>query len=202
VISSDVAVRRATTADRAAVVSVLSRAFAGDRIIRHLFPDDVTYPDRADAFFGYMFDIRIEGGEIYLTGDVAGVALWEPPGGNRNDDAFLDELWERTVVSRLSAEEVKRYAAFGRSLDAIEPPQPHWYLGLLGTSPDRQRTGLASAVVAPVFALADRDGLPVFLETGMPGNVEIYRRRFGFDMSGETDVHLGPHVWGMLRAPR
>jgi hypothetical protein len=194
-------VRKATSADRDAVVALLTRAFAGDRIIRWLFDDDATYPARAAAFFGYMFDIRIEGGEIYVVDDGAGAALWNPPGGNRHDDAFLDELWTRGVVSNLTPDEVERYGAFGRRLHAMTPPQPHWYLGLLGTSPERQRTGVAQAVVAPVFALADRDHIPVFLETGMPGNVEIYRRRFGFEINGEEEIPGGPHVWGMVREP-
>ena len=195
-------VRKATLSDRAGIVATLTDAFAGDRIIRWLFPDDATYPERATAFFGYMFDIRIEGGEIFVTGDVAGAALWNPPGGNRNTDAFLDDLWSRTVVAQLSPDELARYRAFGRVLGAMTPPQPHWYLGLLGTSPERQRTGIAQAVVAPVLALADQDRVRVFLETGMPGNVEIYRRRFGFEVLNESDVPGGPHVWGMLREPR
>jgi GNAT superfamily N-acetyltransferase len=195
-------VRKAASQDRAGIVAVLSRAFAGDRIIRWLFPDDDTYSDRAAAFFGYMFDIRIEGGEIYVTGDVAGASLWDPPGGNRNTDDFLEQLWVRTMAPHGSPDELERYAFFARLMDSVTPTQPHWYLGVLGTLPERQRAGLAQAVVAPVFAQADRDGIPVFLETGMPGNVEIYRRRFGFDVLDEADVPGGPHVWGLIRRPR
>jgi GNAT superfamily N-acetyltransferase len=83
----------------------------------------------------------------------------------------------------------------------MTPPEPHWYLGLLGTDPDRRRTGVARALLDPMLARADADRLPVFLETGIPQNLEIYAR-FGFVQIAEAVVPSGPLVWGLLRTPR
>jgi hypothetical protein len=44
-------VRVATPADRAQTVSVLTDAFAADPVVRWIFPDDTTYPARAETFF-------------------------------------------------------------------------------------------------------------------------------------------------------
>jgi len=193
-------VRKATRADRAAVIETLAAAFARDAIIRFQFQDDETYPARAAAFFGHYFDVRIDGGEIFVADDIAGTALWSPPGGNRLGEAFVEDNWQRAVVPALDPGELERYETFANVLHAMTPQEPHWYLGLLGTRPDRQRGGVARALLEPMLARADSEALPVFLETGMPGNVQIYKR-FGFEVIAEDQVPSGPVVWGMLRTP-
>ncbi len=195
-------IRSASADDRDRVVATLTRAFTHDAIVRFLFPDDETWPQRAALFFGHYFDVRLAGGEVFVCGDdVAGVALWNPPGGNRLGNEFVEGHWLRTVVANVAAEEVARYEAFTKVLDAMTPSEPHWYLGLLGTDPDRQRTGVARSLMEPMLARADRDALPVFLETGMPRNVAVYTR-FGFFEIAEATAPGGPRVWGMLRKPR
>ena len=194
-------IRKAALGDRAGVVATLTAAFRGDAIVRYQFVDDATYEARAAAFFGHYFDVRLEGGEIFVANDVAGAALWNPPGGNRLGADHVEQQWERNVVPALAPEEVARYDAFKKVLDAMTPAQPHWYLGLLGTRPDRQRMGVARSLLEPMLARADEEETPVFLETGMPGNVEFYRR-FGFEIIAEDSAPGGLTVWGMLRSPR
>lgn len=193
-------VRGATADDRRDVIETLTRAFSGDAIVRFLFSDEETYEHRASLFFGHYFDVRLAGGEVFVCGDdeVAGASLWNPPGGNRLGSAFVEEHWQRTVVRAIEPDEVARYEAFKKALEVITPEQPHWYLGLLGTDPARQRTGVARALLTPMLARADADRVPVFLETGMPRNVTVYER-FGFVIAAEADVPAGPRVWGMVR---
>jgi GNAT superfamily N-acetyltransferase len=199
-----VEVRDATQDDRVAVVAVLTRAFASDAIVRYLFQDDVTYPHRAALFFGHYFDVRTVGGEVTVCVDhdeVVGASLWNPPGGNRLGRDFVEDQWRRTVVPAADPAEIARYEAFSAILDAMTPREPHWYLGLLGTEPARQRTGVARAILTPMLARAEDEGFPVFLETGMPRNARIYEG-FGFTRIASSSVPEGPTVWGMLRAAR
>ena len=192
-------VRAASKDDRDRVVVTLTRAFQADAIVRFLFRDDETYPHRAGLFFGHYFDVRLAGGEVFVAGDdVAGAALWNPPGGNRLGSSFVEEHWQRTVVAAVTAEEAARYEVFASVLGAMTPPEPHWYLGLLGTDPGRQRTGIARALLSPMLARADREGRPVFLETGMPQNLAFYQR-LGFEQIADAVVPDGPRVWGLLR---
>ena len=193
--------RNATECDRKGVVATLTSAFAGDAIVRFLFPNDESYARLAGLFFGHYFDVRLAGGEVIVFGEtVAGAALWNPPGGNRLGREFVEDDWRRNVAAGLGVDALARYRAFTEVLEAMTPGEPHWYLGLLGTDPGRRRTGVASALIAPMLARADREGVPVFLETGMAPNVGFYRR-FGFDTVAETDVPGGPRVWGLLRPP-
>jgi len=181
---------------------MLTAAFARDPIIRFQFQDDDTYDRRAAAFFGHYFDVRLDGGEIFVVDDVAddvaGAALWSPPGGNRLGPAAVEQHWRRTVVPSIASDELARYASFRKVLDSMTPAEPHWYLGLLGTRPERQRTGIARALLEPMLARADREGIPVFLETGAPENVAFYER-FGFGVAAEAPVPKGPLVWGLIR---
>jgi hypothetical protein len=48
-----------------------------------------------------------------------------------------------------------------------------------------------------VLERADRDRVPVFLETA-PDNLPFYAR-FGFRVHGETDIEGGPHLWSLVR---
>jgi GNAT superfamily N-acetyltransferase len=174
-------------------------AFARDPIIRFQFQNDETYPARAAAFFGHYFDVRLEGGEIFVSD--GGAALWNPPGGNRLGNDFVETDWRQNVETAIDHGERARYESFKKVLDAMTPTEPHWYLGLLGTRPDKQRTGVARGLLEPMLQRADRESLPVFLETGAKGNVDFYAR-FGFEVVAEEAVLNGPVVWGMLRRAR
>jgi MFS family permease len=60
-------------------------------------------------------------------------------------------------------------------LDSGSYRKPHWYLWLLGVDPDRQGQGVGSALLAPILARADAEGLPCALETLTERNVWFYR---------------------------
>lgn len=76
---------------------------------------------------------------------------------------------------------------------------------MIGTHPDWQRRGVAAALMAAGFELADAEGLPCYLETETLDNVAYYGHH-GFEVRSEWDVATvddgGPHMWGMLRSAR
>ena len=88
-------------------------------------------------------------------------------------------------------------------LAEVHPSEPHWYLEGLGTHPDWQRRGVASAVLAPILQRCDDEGLPAYLETQKESNVPFYRRH-GFEVTATHQLsNGGPNVWLMWReAPR
>ncbi|HEV3230172.1 MAG TPA: GNAT family N-acetyltransferase [Solirubrobacteraceae bacterium] len=85
-------------------------------------------------------------------------------------------------------------------MDEHRPPGPHVYLWLLGTAPDAQRTGAASALLAEVAAHADAQQLPTYLETMNPRNVPFYCGR-GFQVRGQAAMPRGARAWFMQRPP-
>jgi ribosomal protein S18 acetylase RimI-like enzyme len=102
-------------------------------------------------------------------------------------------------------------AAFGRLMSSIvhydrlhkrDVPPRHWYLATLGVDPPRQGQGIGGALLRPVLAQADGEGLFCYLETEKEENVRFYRRH-GFEVAAEHDLpNGGPHFWTMKRKPQ
>src|SRR5437667_8652347 len=75
------AVRKAVPADVSALAAALARAFDDDPVMGWLFPDPARRTRTLPRFFStHLTKIVMPHGEVYTTGDLAGGALWEPPG--------------------------------------------------------------------------------------------------------------------------
>lgn len=78
---------------------------------------------------------------------------------------------------------------------------PHWYLMALGVDPAHQGEGFGSVLVRAGTRRADRDRVPIYLETEAGRNVAFYER-LGFVVIDELDlVELGLPFALMLRQP-
>jgi ribosomal protein S18 acetylase RimI-like enzyme len=190
-------VRRAEPADYPRLARTFAAAFAGDPAWSWLLP----YPDREQRlrlFFETELEHLVpERRQIWTTDDCSAVAAWGPPG-----------LWSVPVptVLRFAPRMLRvfgRRLPFGlRYLMRVERKHPrtqHWYLEILGTAPERQGQGLGSALLRPILALCDRDGVGAYLESSSDRSQALYERHgFGvvevFDMPGG-----GPPIRRMWR---
>ncbi len=190
-------VRVAQTSDREAVTAVVSAAFAHDPAWSFLLGE--SYDGLAPLFAGALFDTRVSTGSVWVTGDVAAVAMWEPLGADTPHGVESEQIW-KAYRAAVDAPTWERLRAYERAVDSARPSPPYWYLGVLACRPDRQGEGLATAVMAPVFERADRDAVDCCLETSTTGNKRFYERR-GFTQA--TDVHIasGPPTWWLTRPP-
>jgi ribosomal protein S18 acetylase RimI-like enzyme len=171
-------------------------AFADDPVMRWFWPTDAEYFVGNGLTFRPFLRRLLAHGCTYTTDDSVALAAFVPPGRPDVDvEADPDPL-------PISPELAARFGAIGPMIAANTPPEPHWYLNVLATHPHWQRQGLGTAVMAPVVDICDRDGLPLYLETETVDNVAYYSH-LGFAVRSEWDVPLdGPHMWGMMRAPR
>ena len=142
-----VTVREATVSDRSRAIRTFTRAFVADPFVRWFFPDDATYEERAAGFFGYLFDVRLDGGLVLVAEDGDGVSAWNPPGGVRHDPEDERAMW-REATERFAPDELERIDRFDAVTGPMHPPAPHWYLGVVGVEPERQGSGLGRAVIA------------------------------------------------------
>jgi GNAT superfamily N-acetyltransferase len=199
-------VRRLLAADRESALATVVAAFVADPLVRWWFPDDATYADLAGRFFGVLLDTRLEGGEVWVVdaaGCVGAVSMWVPPGGNLlGPDVVAGRYGD--VVSALPAQSAERIGTADEVIDALLPRSPHWYLGVLACHPGHRGAGLGTAVCEPVFAAADRAGVPIVLETATAANVGYYTRRgFSVFQQAALDQAGAPlTVRVMLREPR
>ncbi len=191
------------TSDRVTEASqVLAAAFADDPMTLFFFPD-------ASRRRGYAWvhaatlRMGLSLGATYTTPGprVEGVVAFHPPG--RYPLPLWLQVWHfRAAPLRLSPLTLLRGMRVSAILGRVHPREPHWYLAILAVHPDRQRQGIGSFLITPTLERADRDRLPVYLETTKEANLAYYRR-FGFEVLQELTVPGGgPQVWTMLRPPR
>ncbi|MCU1358722.1 MAG: Puromycin N-acetyltransferase [Ilumatobacteraceae bacterium] len=184
------AARLATAADIDAATDTLTAAHReyawavwafprGDRVelLRRLFRLDLTIGVASDA--------------AWVSDDCSSVAIWSPPD---HPSAQLTQL-------RLHAQVGHSIAVDGELIDSIRhqqdvliggdaqrlqaadaitrpyhPQQPYWYLGTVGTRPERRGEGLATALLQPILDRCDDEHTVACLETSTDDNVRLYRR--------------------------
>ena len=95
---------------------------------------------------------------------------------------------------------IVRGLAASRRLEQGHPDHPHVFVWMLGVSPVRQRSGLGGLLMREALAVADRAGVPAFLDTANPDNLPYYRSH-GYDVVGEARLPRDTPVWFMERRP-
>lgn len=189
------------------VARLLARAFADDPIFVHVLPEvgeRVRFLERfmaALARRSRMFSVA------WTTApEAVGVSLWKGPELGAMTAAQLEACGLARIPEWLSPDALARFDRLFDAVDASleeDAPGPRWYLGVLGVAPEWQGRGLGSRLAAPGLERADREGLPVTLETSEPRNLPLYRR-LGFEILRELgpDATGGPIVWTLRRPPR
>jgi ribosomal protein S18 acetylase RimI-like enzyme len=191
----------------AEAADVLARSFQANPNFVDLFPDDkiraraLPHVQRAglrDALgFGHAY-LAILGDEIL------GVAAWLPPGAFplsvRRQYRAVPNMVRILAAAPRSIPRLMRFMA---SVSALHPPQPYWYLEVIGVERAAQGLGIGTRLLEPVLSRADEAGLPCYLETMTERNVAWYRG-LGFEVreEGVRFVPGGPPNWTMLRLPR
>jgi GNAT superfamily N-acetyltransferase len=193
-------VRDARGGETRAIAAALTQSFHDDPVQRFLFPEERAYQRRGRRNFELVTARILDIGVVHVTDGLEGAALWLPPGGDLTAGLGGALFGLRSVLAMGPA--LRRGARLLQELARRHPHEPHWYLPVLGTVPAHQRRGLGSALLAPVLARCDAEGLPAYLESSKAKNVPFYRRH-GFEVVGESlRVPDGPELWPMLRPPR
>ena len=182
------------------LADVLVRAFWMDPFHRWLFPDERVRPRRQRLLFERVLAIYGRHGVVYTTDDCSGVALWDPP---RDGGPSLPELVSFVVrVLPVFGARAFRIAQGMAPMATLHPEEPHWYLSILGTDPECQRSGVGSALLNPVLRCCDEEGTSAYLEASRIENVPYYER-FGFEVVAPLAMPAGgPVVYRMRRAAR
>jgi GNAT superfamily N-acetyltransferase len=185
---------------------VLARAFHDDPLMEYIVPDDAKRARWLRWFMTKGAHYAHHYGQVDTTGaKVEGGAIWLPP-----DDVKLTV--PRMARTGMLAFPLKfGFGTFRRFLSAMnhaehlhdrDLPERHWYLLILGVDPPRQGQGVGGALMQPILARADDEGLPCYLETAKARNVSFYEKH-GFEVIVESDLpNGGPHFWTMKRLPR
>ncbi len=180
-------VRLAEQRDVPRIAATLTIALADSRWTRWALPDDgrmqrLTRLHELDA--GHR---GVATGTAWVTDDIGGVAVWEPPHGAPGTSPLPADV--RAALDRelpyLSAGRASVVAETAALVTAARPDDPHWWLLHLGVRPSSRRRGLAAAVLAPVLVRCDTDGMPAAAAVFSWANVR-FLRGFGFEATTTT----------------
>lgn len=87
-------------------------------------------------------------------------------------------------------------------LKKYHPPEPHYYLTLLGVHPNFQKRGIARALLDELHSRSDAHPLStgIYLETANSRNVSLYQH-FGYHLMTQLDIN-GLETFLMFRPNR
>jgi GNAT superfamily N-acetyltransferase len=190
-------IRRALPGERSGVVATVAAAFAGDPGWAFILGEE--YERLAAHFVAALFDVRVASQNVWVSDDLAAVAMWDSPGKSDVAPVYAESAWTR--YRAIAGEDAfERLAGYNDAVAAVSPAEIYWYLGVLATHPQRQREGLGTALLTPILDEADRLGIACCLETSTAHNRRFYERR-GFRRATEIVLPAGPPTWWLRRAP-
>ncbi|MBA3942743.1 MAG: GNAT family N-acetyltransferase [Sphingopyxis sp.] len=192
------AIGQANGAQLPAVMETLAQAFQTDPALSWILPESGHRARALRSLFRTLAPADVRAGVALRSEGDEAASLWRAPG--RAESGTLEFL--RTVVPLVATfgTALPRGLKVQGSIDAHRPKGRFWYLHYVGVRPAHQGKGHGGRIIRTQTAVADRDGLPCWLETATPENVPLYER-LGFVTQVEWDVPGGPHFWGMTRPP-
>jgi GNAT superfamily N-acetyltransferase len=197
---------RLTKADVKAAAATLANAFVNYPVSVFFTPDEAKRKKRQPGISRRILRNSIKSGEVYITSPkMEGVAIWMLNNNQTAEKKRKQSLRDRIGALSIDKETKKRQQAFFEYSDSIRKrvlPAKYWYLQMLGVNPAYQGKGFSSRLVKPMLARAEKEGLPVFLETQLKKNVTLYEH-FGFKVV-EDGMIPGSTVnsWAMVKEPK
>jgi GNAT superfamily N-acetyltransferase len=189
-------VRAATPDDAPHMATALAQAFYDDAVFRWFSPDDDRRREMLPSFFAVFVDAFMTHGETEVADDMAGAALWAPPGIEplNVEPIYFERLEE------IAGPDAPRLFQIGEIFEAHAPTEPHYHLQFLGVVPERQGEGIGAHLMAPGLERRDREGVAAYLEATSDRNRALYERH-GFRAHGDIPLPDGPALWRMWRDP-
>jgi ribosomal protein S18 acetylase RimI-like enzyme len=191
-------VRHARREDFAALARTLARAFYDDPVTAWFYPNAARRMTHARRFFAIRLRQLADQQLIFTTPDHSGAALWARPGHWRED---LRQSLMLTPMLPVLLPRIVRSTRAVREIERRHPVEPHYYLSVIGTDPDKQGEGVGSALLVPVLQRCDADRTAAYLESSKASNLSFYERH-GFEVTERIDLpEQGPPLWLMWREP-
>ncbi|UPJ79762.1 GNAT family N-acetyltransferase [Bradyrhizobium sp. 183] len=190
-----IAIKTVGPDDRSRVNAILATAFTTCPLLRWLYPAPWQYLQHFSGFIEYYCGdpYRDQSGAYISDGDKAAL-LWQTESEHRGNTRLMSFLHESVPAHRRSEAE-KVFESFGK----YHPPQPHWYVTMVGVDPVYQRSGLGSLVLKHLTDISDKAGGLVYLEATSAQAVRLYER-LGWTLLGEVQIGTSPPFFPMSRS--
>jgi GNAT superfamily N-acetyltransferase len=182
------------------MADALAGAFAGDPPMMWFLPEADRRERVLRRYFRAILPLHMRMGEVWTSDAPDGAAAWVAPGRwplpGRAQAGLLPALLR--VFGRHPIRSLRGLAR----VEAGHVDEPHWYLDYIGVQPGSHGGGAGTALLSPVLARCDAEGLPAYLNAGSPRSRDLYARH-GFAVRERFELpDGGPPLWRMYRDPR
>jgi len=190
--------RLAGQADVETIAEIITRSFVDDPVWGPAYAAALGEGPR--AIWRLEVDAALRVGRTWLSAGDEAAAVWLPPGRTTFDAAEMQAYL--AFLAEVLGSGYERVAALHGRFEASEPPEPHYYLSMLGTHPDHRGHGHGIRLLTETLARVDAEGMPGYLESTNPANNARYER-LGFDVTGRFEGYTtGSVVTTMWRSAR
>ena len=176
----------ASPADVDEAVGCLATAFARDPITGFLLQTGQDYRKRVTQFFSLLMRARIElKMPVFVARGANGIAGATMGYSTERSDWSVALTEEWTSFENAIPGLTDRMAIYDDVANKFKPPAPHYYLGVIGTDPSMQGSGIGTQLLKSFCEVSASDPLSsgVYLETAQASNLRFYERA-GFAETG------------------
>jgi ribosomal protein S18 acetylase RimI-like enzyme len=167
------------------VVDILTKAFDTNKSVNHAVKQDKHRVRRIRKLMDYSFEKCWDSGEIYMTQDKKGVALFLLPHKSKTS---IKSIWLDVTLIVYSIGVSRVFKILKKeSIIKKHHPEELMYLWYIGIEPENQGKGIGSSMLKGSIELAKQRGLPIYLETSTEKNIPLYKR-FNFQEYKTIDL--------------
>lgn len=169
------------------VAQSLAEAFEDDPHFSFMLRDeDKKLPRLGHGILSFIEHDWLPNGVIHTNNQLSGAAIWtEPNKWQASIPAQIRILKSLTgVVSLAEIPRLLHVLGFTERMHGkIEREKigPHYYLAMVGISPEWQRLGWGDALLKPMIDRCDEEGATAYLESATKRSVPLYERN-GFEV--------------------
>jgi len=173
--------RKATSADKHLVTSILSDAFLTNPSVLQVVKSDHKVVQRVEHLAHYAFKTALRRNGVYLSSDEQGVAICYRYNSKKN---ALVDYWHQLqlVVLAIGINRVLKVLKRDNYIQKIRPGSGEYlYFWFLGVNEASRGSGGAMELKNVILKEARDQHLPIYLETSVEKNKRVYER-FGFEL--------------------
>lgn len=186
-------IRRATAADMARVVEILTSAFSNYVWTEWTVPSTEYNERLAELQSIYFEHFALRHGKVLVNDELTAVAAFIPSDMPEPEP----EIHER--IAALHGDRLQAVVEADQVLESKRPPHD-WILASVGVDPRFQRQGLGRQVCAAGLQQIADSGHTCLVETSEATNVAFYEL-LGFEVVEQVHVAGGPTIWLLVTRP-
>ena len=180
----------ASSSDIDEAVACLATAFARDPITGFLLQTSQGYRERVTQFFSLLMRARIDlKMPVFVARGAHGIDGATMGYSTLRSEWPVDLTEEWARFEKAIPGLTDRMAIYDEVATKFKPPAPHYYLGVIGTAPTLQGSGIGTQLLESFCEVSASDRLSsgVYLETAQESNLRFYERA-GFAETGRGNL--------------